>query len=142
MELLTCTRCKYSKPATAEHFPPHNKKKNGFDSWCRNCRATYRNEVCRGKFRGVISDEALKALKADIIECVICGASGPLVVDHDHVTGNIRGMLCNHCNRGLGHFRDDPDLLEFARMYLLATKDSPEWGEYYRQNSPTSVEAA
>ena len=128
--MLTCTRCKVEKPATAEFFPLHNKKKTGLDSWCRSCRATYRNEICRGKFRAVISDAELKSLKADVKECVICGDEGPLVVDHDHRTGQIRGLLCNHCNRGIGHFRDDPDLLEFARMYLLASVDSPEWAEY------------
>jgi len=142
VELLTCTRCKTQKPGTAEYFPLHNKKANGLDSWCRNCRATYRNEICRGKFRGVISDEALKALKAGTTECVICGASGTLVVDHNHVTGEVRGMLCNHCNRGLGHFRDDPDLLEFARMYLLASKSSPEWGEYYKRHSSDLLDKA
>lgn len=130
MELLTCTRCKAAKPGTPEYFPPHNKTRSGLDSWCRACRATYRSEICRGKFRGVISDADLKALKADVTECVICGASGKLVVDHDHATGEIRGMLCNHCNRGLGHFRDDPQLLEFARMYLLASADAPEWDAY------------
>ena len=130
MELLTCTRCFSSKPATLEFFPPHNKKRNGFDSWCRSCRASYRNTICRGRFRDVISDEELKELKATTTECVVCGLSGKLVVDHDHVTGQIRGMLCNHCNRGLGHFRDDPQLLEFARMYLLATKDDPRWLAY------------
>lgn len=118
MELLICTRCKAEKPATAEFFPLHNKKRNGLDSWCRACRAEYRNANCRGKFRGVISDELLADIKATVTECVICGNEEPLVVDHDHKTGKVRGMLCNHCNRGLGHFRDDPELLEFAAQYL------------------------
>lgn len=130
MELLNCTRCKTEKPATLEFFPPHNKKRNGFDSWCRSCRSTYRNGINRGKFRNVISDEDLLQLKSEVKECVICGDTGPLVVDHDHKTGAIRGLLCNHCNRGLGHFRDNPELLEFARMYLLASVDSPEWARY------------
>lgn len=130
MELLTCTRCNTGKPATLEYFPPHNKKRNGFDSWCRGCRSSYRNGINRGKFRDVISDSALLELKASTKECVICGDTGPLVVDHDHASGEIRGLLCNHCNRGLGHFRDNPELLEFARMYLLASHNSPEWEKY------------
>ena len=130
MELLICTRCKQSKPATPEAFPLHNKKRNGLDSWCRACRAQYRNEICRGQHRAVISDEQLKQIKHEVTECVICGVSEKLVVDHDHVTGQVRGMLCNHCNRGLGHFRDDPELLEFARMYLLASNDDPQWAAY------------
>ena len=130
MELLTCTRCHAEKPATSEFFPLHNKKLNGLDSWCRACRANYRNANCRGKFRAVISDEKLHEIKATTHECVICGAEAPLVVDHDHVTGKVRGMLCNHCNRGLGHFRDDPMLLEFAAQYLYACADSPKWDAY------------
>lgn len=130
MEMLTCTRCRHEKPATPEYFPLHNKKRNGLDSWCRACRATYRSEICRGAFRASISDDALKQLKAEVKECVICGVEDKLVVDHDHTTGAVRGLLCGHCNRGLGHFRDDPQLLEFARMYLLASNDSPEWAAY------------
>lgn len=130
MELLTCTKCKEGKPATAEYFPLHNKKRNGLDSWCRACRSAYRSEICRGKFRHDISDEDLKKIKAEVTQCVICGKQEKLVVDHDHKTGKVRGMLCNHCNRGLGHFRDDPMLLEFAAQYLYAFADSPKWNEY------------
>ena len=132
--MLTCTRCKVEKPATPEAFPLHNGKKNGLDSWCRACRATYRSENCRGRHRDVISNEDLISLKTTTTQCVICGSEEKLVVDHDHVTGQVRGMLCNHCNRGLGHFRDDPLLLEFAAQYLLANADAPEWKEYLAVN--------
>ena len=84
------------------------------------------------KFRDVITDADLQDIKTTITQCVICGDSGALVVDHDHVTGQIRGMLCNHCNRGLGHFRDDPMLLEFAAQYLYASVDAPEWDIYLK----------
>lgn len=125
MQVKSCTRCKVEKPLSLEYFPPHNKVKSGFDSWCRACRSVYRNDINRGKFRNVISDEQLKEIKESTNECVICGNEEPLVVDHDHSTGKIRGMLCNHCNRGLGHFRDDPKLLEFAAQYLNASSDDP-----------------
>jgi hypothetical protein len=39
-------------------------------------------------------------------------------VDHNHVTGKIRGLLCNGCNVGLGHFCDGPDMLNRAVGYL------------------------
>ena len=65
---------------------------------------------------------------------MICGDEGPLVVDHDHQTGKVRGMLCNHCNRGLGHFKDSPMLLEFAAQYLYASNDAPEWDAYLREH--------
>jgi hypothetical protein len=71
-----------------------------------------------------VSDELLKEIKRDIKECVICGSNEVLVVDHNHKTGKIRGMLCNHCNRGLGHFRDDPELLTFAAEYLKVLGDN------------------
>lgn len=132
MEMLSkaCTRCKTDKPLDAVNFPLHNKTKSGFDSWCRACRREYRNANSRGAYRHSISDEALAELKATVKQCVICGDETKLVVDHDHKTGEVRGLLCNHCNRGLGHFRDDPGLLEFAAQYLFASADMPQWDKY------------
>lgn len=56
--------------------------------------------------------------------CAICrkaqtGKIG-LVVDHDHVTGRVRGLLCTNCNTGLGKFGDSLLTLESACAYLKA----------------------
>lgn len=55
--------------------------------------------------------------------CFICrratGARRRLAVDHDHATGEVRGLLCKPCNRDvLGHLRDDVGALERAIEYL------------------------
>lgn len=140
--MKSCTRCHTLKPLVAAFFPPHNKTSDGFDSWCRECRATYRSEIRRGRFREVMSDEQLRHLISTTADCVICGVvfekNSDKVVDHDHQTGEIRGVLCNHCNRGLGHFRDSPDLLEFARIYLLSSKGETEADNYLEAHSASS----
>lgn len=56
-------------------------------------------------------------------ECLICGSfQKELNVDHDHVTQDVRGLLCPNCNLGLGHFKDNPILLIKAAKYLKESK--------------------
>lgn len=45
-----------------------------------------------------------------------------LHVDHDHSTGQVRGLLCHHCNTALGKLQDSPSLLRAAANYLEASR--------------------
>ena len=63
-------------------------------------------------------------------KCLICshpeserlpnGQLKPLAVDHCHITGTIRGLLCLRCNIGIGNFNDNWVLLQNAMEYLVA----------------------
>lgn len=44
-----------------------------------------------------------------------------VAIDHDHNTGLFRGLICNGCNKGLGLFKDNTDILEKAKEYLNGT---------------------
>jgi len=53
--------------------------------------------------------------------CAICKKpeiGQALAIDHDHLTGKIRGLLCACCNIGMGNFEDSPFLLSSAKGYL------------------------
>jgi len=59
--------------------------------------------------------------------CAICGTflnsdskSNSPTIDHNHSTGELRGILCGKCNCGLGFFKDTPDNLMRAATYLLS----------------------
>jgi hypothetical protein len=53
-------------------------------------------------------------------KCAICGCTLKKAnTDHDHKTGEVRGLLCARCNRALGRFGDRLDLLQAAVAYLL-----------------------
>lgn len=63
--------------------------------------------------------------------CAICGQhrvrSGrySMHIDHDHETGAVRGILCPHCNAGIGHFEDNPSRLLAAAEYLRRASREP-----------------
>ena len=64
-----------------------------------------------------------KMFKAQKGCCAICGRHQSefgkrLAVDHNHLTGKIRGLLCNSCNLILGHAKDSRGVLLRAMQYL------------------------
>lgn len=60
--------------------------------------------------------------------CAICGIPHTelrkrLGVDHDHISGKVRGLLCDSCNRMLGYGRDRIDIFQNAVVYLKGYKE-------------------
>lgn len=74
---------------------------------------------------GLEYDDFMALVEAQNGTCAICkqrpkeDSIGRMwQVDHDHVTGKVRGLLCKHCNWGLGHFNDSIEKLQSAIDYL------------------------
>jgi len=66
------------------------------------------------------SEEYHSLLEAQNNSCAICFCqSRPLVVDHSHVTGKVRGFLCRQCNTGIGLLGDEYVGISSAADYLL-----------------------
>lgn len=61
-------------------------------------------------------------LSQEAINCACCGrlktSQKNLSLDHNHITGEVRGFICQNCNLGLGHFQDSSDILRKAIKYL------------------------
>lgn len=74
------------------------------------------------KTYGITVEDEKHLLESQGGVCAICEAedTGPMRfhIDHDHATGQVRGVLCGNCNKGIGLLRDDPALLERATIYL------------------------
>ena len=67
---------------------------------------------------GITAADADAMLEAQGGLCAVCRERPAEHVDHDHLTGQVRGMLCFCCNQGLGNFRDRADVLQAAIGYL------------------------
>lgn len=108
----TCTRC-------GDEFQKASWHKGG---WCRCCAQEHQ----RATRYGVTVAELREAIDSNDGTCDICGAEvahgkqgkGGAYVDHDHGEMRLRGILCHHCNTGLGMFFDDPARLLKAVDYL------------------------
>lgn len=101
------------------------------NEWMRQRRITHQDEIrrwnresyLRNKF-GLEPEDYQRLLAAQDGRCAICrtdrpgGAKKHFPVDHCHETGAVRGLLCDRCNRALGLFGDDVEILLKAAEYL------------------------
>jgi hypothetical protein len=150
MELVKCVKCAEEKPRDA--FSPDKNKANGLASWCRCCKNTRLRErwkageinhvsrwQSRIKHRYGLSKEGFDNLwAANDGRCHICTTQltvehSGYAIDHNHETGEVRGLLCPTCNSGLGHFKDSVGVLEAAIEYLKAK------GSYGQSNGSTEA---
>lgn len=109
MKSKTCKDCEpgvkrpapYPGPRCATHHRAR-KKLLKEQNHARHIQVTY----------GITGEQYQRLLEAQEGVCFICrranGASRKLAVDHSHVSGFVRGLLCGPCNKILGHLRDDP----------------------------------
>jgi len=141
--LHTCKVCEKELEATNFYWKPDGKYKHS--SLCRACyqlsRRAYqqdymktynkpeycpeKREESRIKSYGLSLQEYDDMMEAQGGGCAICGSSDPktprggrFCVDHNHETNEVRGLLCSSCNRALGLFGDDPNVLSKAVVYL------------------------
>lgn len=128
-----CSLCKKTLPIQDFYTTPYY---SGYTSWCKEC--TKGKVLSRPNLKEYGRKQTLKryGITLEMYDalmqkqngvCASCGErevhskkSGivPLSVDHCHITGKVRGLLCNGCNVALGHLKDDPERIKALLKYL------------------------
>jgi hypothetical protein len=126
-----CIKCDRWLPPAA--FNRDSNVRDGLSIRCRECRAlqqksAYPTEARAFALRHVrrtygLEPEQFEAMvRAQTNRCAICsedmGQGKGRHVDHCHVTGKVRALLCNHCNSALGHAKDNPMTLRAMADYV------------------------
>ncbi len=114
-----CAECSEVKPLTDFHRAPH--QSGGYNCYCKSCRKR-QNRAAHLKHTYGLSTadyDAMVAAQGGV--CACCRERAPHHVDHDHVTGVVRGVVCFPCNAAIGQFQDRGDLLRNAIDYLERT---------------------
>lgn len=126
-----CSRCKEIKSLSL--FSKDRQHWSGYKSACKICAKsdwvkwkTTNGDKCRKDDRkrhylrtyNLDPELADQLVQNRVGECCICGSVSPLVVDHCHTTGKVRGLICSACNSVLGYSKDNIKTLENAIKYL------------------------
>lgn len=146
MQIKTCSTCKKDLLLTEFHKVRSDSEQR--KSKCKKCQSIYfqdykrRNEeslrkkwVDASKRYYTLENRRIKNYKRYNLtiedydamfskqngKCAICFENENLVIDHDHATGLVRGLLCQRCNKGLGMFKDSPERMKSAIIYIAET---------------------
>lgn len=143
-EQKLCANCAEMKPL--DQFSPAPRTRSGLNSYCKPCQNAKQRECTERldtperraerlerrwrstvESHGITVDRYYELLDIQGGTC-ICGCPNPqpngkrLAVDHDHQTGEVRGILCEWCNRALGYAKDRPEVLRMLADYLEGTE--------------------
>ncbi len=136
METKVCSYCQQS--LLLDNFHMSKGHSSGRAAVCKLCQSAYsakwyqeNKERMKERMRanaymrqyGITVEEYDVLYEEQNRGCAICFAptgsnNKRLAVDHNHETGEVRGLLCDDCNIGLGKFKDNPNLLATAINYL------------------------
>ena len=146
--MRTCKICNELKPLTEFYQTVRNGTPYGYHGKCKKCyvkkqQENYdplkqRDENLKqryGKHFGLTQYDTL--LENQGYKCAICGTTNPkgrksgrggsidvFFVDHNHKTGEVRGLLCNVCNRTIGYVNEDVDLITNMLEYVKKHKSN------------------
>lgn len=134
---LECRRCGH--PKTEEDFSlvkwksSKGEVRSGRRRTCRECesktvrawrknnpakaRSIDRNEKLKWRY-GITTADFTRMLADQDGHCATCPSTTDLVVDHDHKTGKVRGILCGPCNRSIGILKEDVATIRKLAEYL------------------------
>ncbi len=108
------------------------------DRRARHRKATLRYHHAKGRFRkyGITKADYEQMLADQGGVCKTCARpaedsrGGTLVIDHSHVTGVVRALLCHNCNVVLGLVSENPDVLTALSRLVGTTSDAPSSQEF------------
>ena len=129
-----CSVC--DKEKELKDFVKRSNRASGRQPYCKDChnkrmrkgycsRTMWEYDMKRNYGIGIKEYDIM--MDAQNMSCAICmthiskvskGHKKHFCIDHDHETNKVRGLLCDSCNRALGLFKDDIDVLSSAIIYL------------------------
>ena len=129
-----CKTCGINKRNSEFYKEPLNKDKLKSD--CKECYNIYYDEKSYIRKYNITKQQKLDMIASQNNCCAICkkpfSSTIGTHVDHCHDTGKVRAILCSHCNRGIGCFKDNTFIIQQAMYYIF---------HYAQQNTTPSLPA-
>jgi hypothetical protein len=131
MQSKVCSKCKVDK--SIDQFTKRYDRPIGVRPWCRECQRSidaksretdkgkkkYRKQIWKKAGIDITYEQYKEKYQALEGKCEICYDQLPsLCVDHNHATGEVRGLLCTPCNLAIENLKESPEIMSNAIKYI------------------------